>query len=67
MLQTAEVPEHLVGVRLVATVPRNGAIKEKGLFGNQHTVAPRDPKWAYTIERLRERFGISDEQFSQSR
>ena len=59
---TAEVPEHLVGVRWIVTVPRNRAIKEKGLFGNQHTVArPRDPKWAYTIERLKERFAIRDE------
>ncbi len=58
-LKTAEVPEHLVGVRWLASVPRNKAIKEKGLFGNQNTVArPRDPKRAYTIERLRERFGI---------
>jgi hypothetical protein len=60
-LKTAEVPEHLVGVRWIASVPRNKAIKEKGLFGNQNTVArPRDPKWAYTIERLKERFGITD-------
>jgi hypothetical protein len=56
-----EVPEHLVGVRWIKTVPTNSAIKEKGLFGNQNTVArPRDPKWAYTLERLRERFGIHD-------
>jgi hypothetical protein len=59
-LKSAEVPEHLVGVRWIASVPRNRAIKEKGLFGNQNTVArPRDPKWAYTIERLKERFGIT--------
>lgn len=58
-LKRAEVPEHLVGVRWIRTVPRNQAIKEKGLFGNQNTVArPRDPKWAYTVERLRERFGV---------
>ncbi|OFW02104.1 MAG: hypothetical protein A3I61_03770 [Acidobacteria bacterium RIFCSPLOWO2_02_FULL_68_18] len=65
-LKTAEVPEHLVGVRWLASVPRNKAIKEKGLFGNQNTVArPRDPKWAYTIERLRERFGIVDGRLGQ--
>lgn len=60
-LKRAEVPEHLVGVRWLASVPRNRAIKEKGFFGNQNTVArPRDPKWAYTVERLRERFGLSE-------
>lgn len=60
-LKTSEVPEHLVGVRWIKTVPRNRAIKEKGLFGNQNTVArPRDPKWAYTIERLKERFELPD-------
>ena len=58
-LERADVPEHLVGVRWIKTVPRNAAIKEKGLFGNQNTVArPRDPKWTYTIERLRERFKL---------
>ena len=58
-LEKSEVPEHLVGVRWLATVPKGKAIKEKGLFGNQNTVArPRDPKWAYTIERLKERFGM---------
>jgi hypothetical protein len=58
-LRTSEVPEHLVAIRWIKTVQRNKAIKEKGLFGNQNTVArPRDPKWAYTIERLKERFGL---------
>lgn len=61
-LRTAAVPEHLVGVHWIASVPRNKAIKEKGFFGNQNTVArPRDPKWAYTVERLKERFGIKDD------
>jgi hypothetical protein len=60
-LTKSEVPEHLVGIRWIATVPRSRAIKEKGLFGNQNTVArPRDAKWAYTVERLKERLGISD-------
>ena len=53
--------EHLVGVRWIKTVPAEQAIKEKGFFGNQNTVArPRDPKWAYTVERLRERLGIAN-------
>jgi hypothetical protein len=60
-LKTSEVPEHLVGVRWIASVAKGQAIKEKGFFGNQNTVArPRDPKWAYTIERLRQRFGVTD-------
>lgn len=57
----SEVPEHLVGIRWIVSVPRESAVKEKGLFGNQNTVArPRDPKWPYTVERLRERFGIPE-------
>ena len=56
-----EVPEHLVGVDWIKSVPQSEAIKEKGFFGNQNTVArPRDPKWAYRSERLKERFGIID-------
>src|SRR4051812_13712480 len=38
-LQRSEVPEHLVRVRWVKAVPKNKAVKEKGLFGNQNTVA----------------------------
>ena len=54
--------EHLVGVRWIKTVSAEQAIKEKGFFGNQNTVArPRDPKWKYTVERLKERFGILEQ------
>ena len=52
-----EVPEHLVGVEWVKSVPKSEAIKEKGFFGNQR---PRDAKWTYIVERLKERFGITD-------
>ena len=41
-------------------VKTNKAIKEKRLLGESDTVArPRDLKWAYTIERLKERFRIT--------
>jgi len=30
-----EVPEHLVGVDWVKSVPKNEAIKEKGFFGSR--------------------------------
>jgi hypothetical protein len=52
--------EYLVRVNWIKTVPLDQAVKEKGLFGNQNTVArPRTPRWEYTIQRLRERFGVS--------
>ena len=41
-------------------VKTNKAIKQKRLLGNQNTVPrPRDLKWTYTTERLKERFGIT--------
>jgi hypothetical protein len=55
-----ELSEYLVKVKWVATVPIEKAVKEKGFFGNQNTVArPTSPKWNYTIQRLKERFGVS--------
>lgn len=51
--------EYLVRVKWLKTVDENKAIKEKGFFGNQNTVArPRTPKWDYTVERLKKRFEI---------
>ncbi len=53
--------EYLVGVDWIKTVPVDAAIKEKGFFGNQNTVAkPRTKKWAHTVERLKKRFGIDE-------
>lgn len=53
--------EYLVRVNWLKTVPENQAIKEKGFFGNQNTVArPTKPKWSHTVARLTERFGITD-------
>jgi len=54
--------EYLVSVDWIETVPLDEAIKEKGFFGNQNTVAkPRAKKWVHTVERLKKRFGISEE------
>ncbi len=51
--------EHFVRVRWLKTLPVEEAIREKGLFGNQNSVAkPRTKKWRHTIERLKERFGV---------
>jgi hypothetical protein len=36
-------------------------VREPGLFGNQNCVAaPRDAKWPYTTDRLKQHFGIKD-------
>lgn len=51
--------EQLVRVKWLKTVPVDQAIKEKGFFGNQNSVArPTAKKWVHTIERLKKRFGI---------
>lgn len=53
--------EYLVGVNWIKTVTKQNAVKEKGFFGNQNTVArPTKPKWRHTVQRLKERFGIQD-------
>jgi hypothetical protein len=55
-----EKSEYLVRVNWIATVSLDKAVKEKGFFGNQNTVArPTAPKWNYTVQRLKERFGVS--------
>ncbi|HPZ64252.1 MAG: endonuclease NucS domain-containing protein [Dethiobacteria bacterium] len=54
-----ETADYLVRVDWLKTVEPEQAIKEKGFFGNQNTVArPRAAKWVYTVERLKSRFGI---------
>jgi len=48
-------------VKWLKELPKSQAIKEKGLFGVQHSASrPRAEKWRYTVERLKERFGIKD-------
>ncbi len=51
--------EHYVRVQWLHTVPLGHAVREKGFFGNQNTVArPRTSKWPHTVERLKVRFGL---------
>lgn len=53
--------EYLVRVNWLKTLDRVSAIKEKGLFGNQNTVArSTKPKWGYTVQRLKARLGITE-------
>ena len=54
-----EHSEHFVGVNWIKTVDLQKAVKERGFFGNQNTAAqPRDPKWRFTVERLKSIWGI---------
>lgn len=56
-----EKAEYMVAVEWLATVPVEKAIKEKGFFGNQNSVArPKSEKWDYTVSRLKRRFGVDD-------
>ena len=51
--------EHFVGVSWIKAVDLEDAVKERGFFGNQNTVArPRDAKWAFTVERLKALWGV---------
>ncbi len=55
-----ESAEYLVGVDWIQTRPLNQAVHEKGFFGNQNTVCqPTSKKWDYTIERLKQIFGVT--------
>ena len=57
----ADELEYFVKVDWIKTVSVNDAIKEKGFFGNQNSVAkPKARKWIHTIERLKKRFEIVD-------
>lgn len=61
MANNPEKAEHFVRVEWLYTVPQSQAIREPGFFGNQNSAAkPRDQKWSFTIERLKEHFGIAD-------
>lgn len=56
-----EMGEYIVPVKWFKTVPLAQAVKERGFFGNQNTVArPRAERWRHTVERLRVRFGIRE-------
>ncbi len=55
-----EMADYLVGVKWLKTVDPKKAVHEKGFFGNQNSVAkPTTPKWNYTVERLKEIWGIT--------
>ena len=54
-----DLSEYLVRVRWLKTVPIDQAVREPGFFGNQNCVAePRDAKWPYTVDRLKQRFAV---------
>ena len=54
-----EHAEYLVRIKWAKTVSPSQAIKERGFFGNQNTVArPTAQKWQHTVERLKARFGV---------
>ncbi|MFZ6870462.1 endonuclease NucS domain-containing protein [Undibacterium sp. Di27W] len=56
-----ERSEYFVPVNWIKTFPLNQAVQEIGLFGNQNTVCkPTTPKWRTTIDRLKERFQVSN-------
>ena len=51
--------EHYVGVEWTKAVDLQQAVKERGFFGNQNTVAqPRSSKWDFTVERLKSLWGV---------
>jgi hypothetical protein len=53
--------EYFVKVDWIKTVSLDEAIKEKGFFGNQNSVAkPKARKWVHTIDRLKKRFSTGD-------
>ena len=52
-----EKAEFLVRINWLTTVKVKEAIKEKGFFGNQNSIArPVAASWAHTVERLKKRF-----------
>ncbi len=56
-----ELSEYVARVKWMRTVPLAQGVREPGFFGNQNCVAePRDAKWPYTIDRLKQKFGITD-------
>ncbi|MBK6868587.1 MAG: hypothetical protein IPG98_11915 [Burkholderiales bacterium] len=53
--------EKFVPIHWLHTVPLDQAVKETGFFGNQNSVAkPVSDRWARTIERLEDRFGLQE-------
>ena len=51
--------EHFVAVNWIKAVELQDAVKERGFFGNQNTVArPTNAKWDFTVERLKAIWGV---------
>lgn len=54
-----ETADYLVGVHWLKIEDPETPVHEKGLFGNQNSVArPTAPKWRFTVERLQAKFGV---------
>ena len=55
--------EYAVRLRWLHVVPDTKAVREKGFFANQNTVArPTSPTWDYTVRRLRTVWDIREDQ-----
>ena len=51
--------EYVVAVQWLKALDADEAVKGRGLFGNQNTVAqPRHPKWQLTVNFLKQKWGI---------
>ena len=58
--EDADKAGRFVRVKWLASVPTDDALKEKGLFGIQHTVCkPRNRKWELSVERLKDFFDVA--------
>jgi hypothetical protein len=59
--------DYFVGIDWLHTLPRDRAVHEIGLFGNQNTVCkPTTPKWRHTVERLKQKFPNWDGEMAAS-
>lgn len=55
----SERAEYMVRVKWDKAVPVQNAVKERGFFGVQHTVArPKDKRWQHTVDRLKQVWAI---------
>jgi hypothetical protein len=54
----ADIDEYVVPVTWIKTLDRNEAIREKGLFANQHSACKLRNR--FTLETLRRRFALSE-------
>ena len=55
--------EYFVPVKWLETVSLDQAVREPGMFGNQHTVCrPTSPKWGTTVDNLKEVFKVFDDE-----